>query len=109
PVPGPLKPLIAVPTTAGTGSETTAVAVNHVLDHHVKAGVSHRLLRPTLGIVDPLNTLTAPAEGAAAAGPGNLTHALQSVRTRPPASGASACRGRTGPTARSSRTGSRSS
>ena len=63
PVPGPLRPLIAVPTTAGTGSETTAVAVTHVLDQNVKAGVSHRLLRPALGIVDPLNTLTVPPGG----------------------------------------------
>ncbi len=83
PVPGPLKPMIAVPTTAGTGSETTAVAVTHVLDQHVKAGVSHRLLRPTLGIVDPLNTLTAPPEVTAAAGADILTHAIESYTTRP--------------------------
>jgi hydroxyacid-oxoacid transhydrogenase len=83
PVPGPLKPLIAVPTTAGTGSETTAVAVTHVLDQHVKAGVSNRLLRPALGIVDPLNTLTAPPEVTAAAGCDILTHAIESYTTRP--------------------------
>jgi alcohol dehydrogenase class IV len=83
PVPGPLKPLIAVPTTAGTGSETTAVAVTHVLDQNVKAGVSHRLLRPTLGVVDPLNTLTAPPEVTAAAGADILTHAIESYTTRP--------------------------
>jgi len=82
-VPGPLKPLIAVPTTAGTGSETTAVAVTHVLDHHVKAGISHRLLRPALGIVDPLNTLTSPPEVTAAAGADILTHAIESYTTRP--------------------------
>jgi hydroxyacid-oxoacid transhydrogenase len=83
PVPGPLKPLIAVPTTAGTGSETTAVAVTHVLGQHVKAGVSHRLLRPALGVVDPLNTLTAPPEVTAAAGADILTHAIESYTTRP--------------------------
>ena len=83
PVPGPLRPLIAVPTTAGTGSETTAVAVTHVLDQNVKAGVSHRLLRPALGVVDPLNTLTAPPEVTAAAGADILTHAIESYTTRP--------------------------
>jgi len=83
PVPGPLKPLIAVPTTAGTGSETTAAAIAHVVDQHVKAGVSHRLLRPALGIVDPLNTLTAPPEVTAAAGCDILTHAIESYTTRP--------------------------
>jgi len=82
-IPGPLKPLIAVPTTAGTGSETTAVAVTHVLAQHVKAGVSSRLLRPALGIVDPLNTLTAPPEVTAAAGCDILTHAIESYTTRP--------------------------
>jgi hydroxyacid-oxoacid transhydrogenase len=83
PVPGPLRPLIAVPTTAGTGSETTAVAVTHVVDQNVKAGVSHRLLRPALGVVDPLNTLTVPAEVTAAAGADILTHAIESYTTRP--------------------------
>ena len=83
PVPGPLKPLIAVPTTAGTGSETTAVAVTHVIDQNVKAGVSHRLLRPALGVVDPLNTVTAPPEVTAAAGADILTHAIESYTTRP--------------------------
>ncbi|HEY3067239.1 MAG TPA: hydroxyacid-oxoacid transhydrogenase [Methylomirabilota bacterium] len=83
PVPGALKPLIAVPTTAGTGSETTAVAVTHVVDQNVKAGVSHRLLRPALGVVDPLNTLTAPPEVTAAAGADILTHAIESYTTRP--------------------------
>jgi alcohol dehydrogenase class IV len=83
PVPGPLKPLIAVPTTAGTGSETTAVAVTHVLEQNVKAGVSHRLLRPALGVVDPLNTVTAPAEVSAAAGADILTHAIESYTTCP--------------------------
>jgi hydroxyacid-oxoacid transhydrogenase len=83
PVPGPLRPLIAVPTTAGTGSETTAVAVTHVLDQNVKAGVSHRLLRPALGVVDPLNTLSVPPEVTAAAGADILTHAIESYTTRP--------------------------
>jgi len=82
-IPGPLKPLIAVPTTAGTGSETTAVAVTHVLAQHVKAGVSSRLLRPALGVVDPLTTLTAPPEVTAAAGCDILTHAIESYTTRP--------------------------
>jgi alcohol dehydrogenase class IV len=83
PVPGPLKPLIAVPTTAGTGSETTAAAITHMIDENVKAGISHRLLRPSLGIVDPLNTLTAPPEVTAAAGCDILTHAIESYTTRP--------------------------
>jgi alcohol dehydrogenase class IV len=78
-----MRPLIAVPTTAGTGSETTAVAVTHIVDQNVKAGVSHRLLRPALGVVDPLNTLTVPPEVTAAAGADILTHAIESYTTRP--------------------------
>ncbi|MDH3651094.1 MAG: iron-containing alcohol dehydrogenase, partial [Saprospiraceae bacterium] len=78
PVPGPIKPLIAIPTTAGTGSETTGVAIMDLTERHAKTGIAHRYLKPTLGLVDPDNTLTTPPVITAAAGLDVLCHALES-------------------------------
>ena len=83
PVPGPLKPLVCIPTTAGTGSETTGVAVFDLVEMHLKTGIAHRFLRPATGIVDPDNTRTLPRMVAACAGFDVLAHALESFTAIP--------------------------
>ncbi|HUG82062.1 MAG TPA: hydroxyacid-oxoacid transhydrogenase [Bryobacterales bacterium] len=83
PVPGPLKPLFAVPTTAGTGSETTGVAIFDFEQMHAKTGIAGRMLKPTLGILDPDNTRTLPPEVAASTGLDVLSHAIESYTALP--------------------------
>ena len=79
----PLRPLVAVPTTTGTGSESTTICVLDVLSLHVKTGISHARLRPTLAVVDPLLTVTQPSTVTASCGMGILCHALESYTAKP--------------------------
>jgi alcohol dehydrogenase class IV len=84
-VPGPILPLIAVPTTAGTGSEVTPVAVLSDPERSLKVGISSPYLIPTVAICDPDLTLTCPPGLTAIAGADALTHAIEAfTATRRP-------------------------
>jgi alcohol dehydrogenase class IV len=83
PPPGPLLPIVAVPTTAGTGSEATSVAIVDFPRLGVKTGISHRLLRPRVGIVDPALTRELPPAVTASCGLDVVCHAAESYTARP--------------------------
>jgi hydroxyacid-oxoacid transhydrogenase len=82
PVPGPLKPHVACPTTSGTGSEVTGIAIFDLLSAHAKTGVSSPQLRPTEAVVDPRTTASLPADVVASSGLDVLCHAIESLTAR---------------------------
>ena len=80
---GPLRPHLAIPTTCGTGSEATTVAVLDIPEKQLKSGISHRYLRPAQAIVDPGLAATLPAEVVASTGLDVVCHAAESFLSRP--------------------------
>jgi alcohol dehydrogenase class IV len=83
PVPGPLKPHIACPTTSGTGSEVTGITIFDLLSLRAKTGIASPALRPTEALIDPDCTASLPSEVVAASGLDVLSHALESYTARP--------------------------
>ena len=82
-VPGPVAQMIAIPTTAGTGSEVTSVAVVNDTENHLKVGISDNYLRPTVALLDPELTLGLPAYVTACSGIDALTHAIEAYTAKP--------------------------
>ncbi len=76
-IPGPILPLICMPTTAGTGSEVSAASVLTDSDNHIKVGVLSNYLRPRVAVVDPLLTVSCPPKVTADSGIDALTHAIE--------------------------------
>jgi alcohol dehydrogenase class IV len=81
--PSPLRPLVAIPTTSGSGSEATTVAVLDIPEIKTKTGISHRYMRPTLAIVDPELARTTPGGVTASCGLDVVCHAVESYISRP--------------------------
>ncbi len=82
-VPGPLRPHVACPTTSGTGSEVTGIAIFDLVERGLKTGIASPLLRPTEALVDADFTRSLPSEVVAASGMDVLCHALESYTARP--------------------------
>ncbi len=76
-VPGPIAPLIAIPTTAGTGSEVTPVAVVTDVENNLKVGISDNYLRPAVALLDPELTVGLPPYVTACSGIDALSHAVE--------------------------------
>ncbi|MDQ3891945.1 MAG: iron-containing alcohol dehydrogenase, partial [Actinomycetota bacterium] len=81
--PSPLRPLLAIPTTSGTGAEATTVAILDIPEQKVKSGISHQYLRPDRGLVDPNLTMSLPAEVTSSTGLDVVCHAAESYISKP--------------------------
>jgi len=81
-VPGPVKPHIACPTTSGTGSETTGIAIFALRSLNAKTGIISRRLIPNVALIDPTVTATLPKNAVAATGFDCMSHALESLTAR---------------------------
>jgi alcohol dehydrogenase class IV len=82
PVPGPGVPAVGLPTTAGTGSETTPVSVISLPDRDMKVGISSRHQYLDLALVDPDLTVSLPPGPTATSGIDALSHAVEAYVTR---------------------------
>ncbi len=82
-VPGPVKPHIACPTTSGTGSETTGIAIFNLRSINAKTGIISRRLIPDVALIDPEVAASLPRNAVAATGFDCMSHALESLTARP--------------------------
>src|SRR5437899_5336721 len=82
-VPGAVKPHIACPTTSGTGSETTGIAIFNLRSMNAKTGIISRRLIPDIALIDPAVTASLPKNAVAATGFDCMSHALESLTARP--------------------------
>ena len=82
PIPGHGVPTVAIPTTAGTGSETSPVSVISLPDQRLKVGISSRFQYPDVAVVDPALTVSLPPGPTAASGMDALCHAIEAYTTR---------------------------
>ncbi|MDM5199342.1 hydroxyacid-oxoacid transhydrogenase [Fictibacillus enclensis] len=82
-VPGPIAPLVAIPTTAGTGSEVTSVSVLTDVKNNLKVGISDNYLRPTVALLDPELTIGLPSYVTACSGIDALSHAIEAYTAKP--------------------------
>lgn len=83
PLKGPIRPVIAIPTTAGTGAESTPTAVMDIIDLKVKTGISYQEIRPVCALIDPLLTISMNKYVTASTGMDVAIHALESYTNKP--------------------------